>query len=127
MVGNEKETLAAALGGITVEAGTKGKTANANAAATLSRGERYQDSMFRDVCAGFLEAYADVVARVNANALDDGPYSRATLAFKTDLASVLVSSTSAQCQVRRVGEDEILEPLPSSLNPVDNLLFPPSL
>ena len=90
MLGNEKSILEATLSQMAIEYG-----ADSDGAVGGARRERYQEYIFKVICHGILDIYAELVARVNGNRVSpdsDG------LLLKTDLASVLTGSTSAQCQ-----------------------------
>lgn len=86
MVGSEKSTLANLLGNMTIDFGEVEGAVVA---------EKYQDHIFREICHGFLEIYAELAARVNSNCLTNGSLPPSV---KTDLMSVLTGSTSSLCQ-----------------------------
>jgi len=111
VIGREKSFLNSYLGTMMIETGetvrrqpssettgtaalkAKGKTsAAAVAAAALTAGEKYQDYLFKEICQGLLELYADLVAKLNFNCLG-----RETTTG-VDLASVLSGSMSPNCR-----------------------------
>jgi hypothetical protein len=85
VLGHEKARLAAVFGGMTVENGdgyslgssrvgdgadsSESSLAAWGYGASLNRGERYQDLLFRELCQGLLELYVDVVERIATDSL----------------------------------------------------------
>jgi hypothetical protein len=101
MIGREKSNLNNVLGSLMIESGdiqaASSSSSSDTKATSVQQGEKYQEFIFKEIAHGFLDIYAELVARINFNSLD-GRYDKNSMPGKCDLATVLATATSANCQ-----------------------------
>ena len=100
MIGREKSNLSNVLGSLMIESGDAQAAFSSSSdtkATAVQQGEKYQEFIFKEIAHGFLDIYAELVARINFNSLE-GRYDKNSLPGKSDLATVLATATSANCQ-----------------------------